>query len=277
MPKRLAPFQYFGGKVNQLKTILPALNVPCEHFIEPFCGSAVVTINRTPAPLETVNDMNGEIINFFRQLRDNNEELLNLIYLTPASREEFRNSVNTEGDSDVERARKLFISLFQTFTGSPADAAQDNWAGRKISPTRANSLTAATDAKLRVLPTIARRLRMVQFECMDALKLIKKYDQEGVLFYCDPPYLAETRATKNAYKQEMNQKDQHKEFIDVVRGCSGKVMISGYASNLYKERLHDWHRIEYKVNVSTANTVKRRTAVECIWMNYTPRQRGAFF
>src|SRR3990170_3736536 len=116
--KKLIAFGWYGGKFSHLGWLLPLLP-ECHHYCEPFAGSAAVLINREPSPIETYNDIDGEIVNFFAVLRDKKDELVEAIGLTPFSREEFFVAVTTNGGqiSDVERARRFFVRARQVRTG----------------------------------------------------------------------------------------------------------------------------------------------------------------
>lgn len=112
-------FGWYGGKFSHLDWLLPLLP-RCHHYCEPFAGSGAVLINREPAPVETYNDMDGDVVNFFRVLSDRHEELIRGIALTPFSREEYYSAIydGTDGISDVERARRFYIKARQTRTGT---------------------------------------------------------------------------------------------------------------------------------------------------------------
>ena len=108
--RRRIAFGWYGGKFNHLDWLLPLLP-KSHHYCEPFSGSASVLLNREPSPVETYNDIDGEVVNFFRVLRDQNAELERAIALTPFSREEFHKAIvgSMRGVSDLERARRFYI------------------------------------------------------------------------------------------------------------------------------------------------------------------------
>src|SRR5207249_1354239 len=128
MDKRIA-FGWYGGKYSHLDWILPLLP-KAHHYCEPFGGSAAILINREPSPLETYNDVDGEVVNFFRVLRDQKEGLIEAIGLTPFSREEFELAISgpTEGISDLERARRFYVRARQVRTGLAQKASSGRWA-----------------------------------------------------------------------------------------------------------------------------------------------------
>ena len=112
--RRRIVFGWYGGKFSHLDWLLPLLP-QCHHYCEAFAGSGAVLINRDPAPVETYNDIDGTVVNFFRVLRDRHEELIRAIALTPFSREEYHGAIygSTNGISDVERARRFYIKARQ--------------------------------------------------------------------------------------------------------------------------------------------------------------------
>src|SRR6266581_6978596 len=108
--RKLIAFGWYGGKYSHLDWLLPLLPA-CHHYVEPFAGSAAVLLNREPSPVETYNDIDGEVVNFFRVLRDQREVLIEAIGLTPFSREEFELAISqpTQDLTDLERARRFFV------------------------------------------------------------------------------------------------------------------------------------------------------------------------
>lgn len=126
---KMIAFGYYGGKFSHLDFILPLLPTRYTHFCEPFGGSAAVLINRPPAPVETYNDLDSEVANFFRCLRDHGEELIRLISLTPFSREELVKACTPEpGLTPLERARRFFVRARQTRTGLAQTSSEGRWA-----------------------------------------------------------------------------------------------------------------------------------------------------
>ena len=121
--RKLIAFGWYGGKFNHLDWLMPLLP-ECHHYCEPFAGSGAVLFNRAPSPVETYNDLDGEVANFFRVLRDTPDEIIRVIALTPFSREEFYNAVSLSQKklSDLERARRFFVRARQARTiSNPSD------------------------------------------------------------------------------------------------------------------------------------------------------------
>ena len=133
--RRRIVFGWYGGKFSHLDWLLPLLP-KCHHYCEPFAGSAAVLINRVPSPVETYNDIDGEVVNFFRMLRDQHDALIRAISLTPFSREEYHLAIYGSVDdsaeiSPVERARRFYIRARQTRTGLAQTASLGRWANCK--------------------------------------------------------------------------------------------------------------------------------------------------
>jgi DNA adenine methylase len=270
--RKLIAFGWYGGKFSHLDWLLPLLP-SCHHYCEPFSGSAAVLLNREPAAVETYNDIDGEVVNFFRVLRDQTDELIKAISLTPFSREEFYQAIydNDEEISNVERARRFYIRARQTRTGLAQTASLGRWANCKdTSRSGMSGVVSRWLGGVEALDTIAERLLRVQIENRPATDVIKLYDSPDTLFYCDPPYLHATRGDDNAYGFEMDDL-QHRELAAVLNECSGKVALSGYVHPLM-DKLYKSDRW-YKV-VGAERTIHstKGTRQEVIWTNYNPNE-----
>lgn len=265
MGKNIA-FGWYGGKYSHLDWILPLLP-EAQHYCEPFGGSAAVLINREPSPVETYNDMDGELVNFFRVLRDQKETLVEAIGLTPFSREEFELAISrpTEDVSELERARRFFVRARQVRTGLAQKASSGRWAHCLLT-SRAGMAGAVSRwlGSVEDLPEIAQRLLRVQIEHGPAIEVIKRYDSSETLFYCDPPYTHDSRTDSNAYAYEMTD-EQHRELAEALRSVKGKVALSGYQSPLMRELYGDWRYIEGSERLVHSVKMPR---TEVLWVNY---------
>lgn len=264
--KKIA-FGWYGGKFSHLEWLLPLLPV-AEHFCEPFGGSAAVLVNRDPAPVETYNDLDGEVVNFFRVLRENPNDLIRAIGLTPFSREEFEFAIDHQEDtnlSNLERARLFFIRARQVRTGLAQKASSGRWANCKLT-SRAGMSGAVSRwlGSVDGLPEIAERLVRVQIENAPAVEVIERYDSPNTLFYCDPPYTHDSRGDINAYKYEMDS-EAHQELAGSLKSSKGMVAISGYESPLMNELYKGWNKILGPVK--NINSV-RQPRQEILWVNY---------
>lgn len=269
MAKHIA-FGWYGGKFSHLDWLLPLLP-QTTHYCEPFGGSAAVLINREPSPVETYNDIDGDVVNFFRVLRDQKEALIQAIGLTPFAREEFELTL-TETDEtvpDLERARRFFVRARQVRSGLAQTASSGRWAHCLLT-SRAGMAGAVSRwlGSVEGLSEIVQRLLRVQIENAPAIEVIKRYDSEETLFYCDPPYPHASRGDANAYGYEMTD-DEHRELAQVLRSVRGKVAFSGYRCDLLDELYGDWLRIEAPMKL--VHSVKQ-PRTEVLWTNYELRQ-----
>lgn len=274
--RRIA-FGWYGGKYSHLDWLLPLLP-ECHHYCEPFAGSAAVLLNRSPSSVETYNDIDGEVVNFFRVLRDQPEELIRAISLTPFSREEYYNAIygETRNINAVERARRFYIKARQTRTGLAQTASLGRWANCKnTSRAGMSGVVSRWLGGVHALDAIAQRLIRVQIENRPATEIIRLYDSPQTLFYCDPPYLHETRGDKKAYAFEMNE-EQYYEFAKVINKCSGHVAISGYDHPLMNEFFVSDRWFKTKGPKKTIHSTKD-TRQEVLWTNYDIQDKRSLF
>jgi len=264
--KKKIAFGWYGGKFSHLDWLLPLLP-DCHHYCEPFAGSAAVLLNRPPSPVETYNDLDGEVVNFFRVLRDQSDELIRHIGLTPFSREEFSIACEPYPDDigDIERARRFFIRARQVRTGLAQTASLGRWANCK-NTTRAgmSGVVSRWLGSVEALPGIAERLLRVQIENRPALELIDLYDETGTLFYCDPPYVHDSRGDSKAYGYELTDA-QHETLAEKLRSIKGKAAVSGYRSDLYETLFNGWTRIDSPIKQTHSVKQPRQ---ESLWINF---------
>ncbi len=259
-------FGWYGGKFNHLEWLLPRLPA-AHHYCEPFAGSGAVLLNRSPAPIETYNDIDGEVVNFFRVLRDRGPELQRAIALTPFAREEFHNAItaSAKGASELERARRFFVLARQTRTGLAQSATLGRWANcKETSRAGMSGVVSRWLGGVEGLSDIAERLLRVQIENRPALDVIRLYDSPKTLFYCDPPYLHDTRGDNSAYGYEMVD-SEHVDLSAALRRCEGKVAVSGYRNDVMDQLYRDWTRFD--APAKQAHSIKKMR-FECLWMNY---------
>lgn len=263
---KVIAFGWYGGKFSHLNWLLPLLPT-CHHYCEPFAGSAAVLLNRSPSPVETYNDIDGEVVNFFKVLRDNREELIQAIALTPFSREEFAASVTLPRQviGEVEQARRFFVRARQARTGLAQTASLGRWANCKnTSRAGMSGVVSRWLGSVEMLPLIAERLLRVQIENRPAADIVQLYDDPGTLFYCDPPYVHGSRGDAKAYSYEMSDA-QHTKFAQVLNLCKGMVAVSGYASPLYDKLYKGWRRIDSDPKACHSTKGVRQ---ESLWVNY---------
>ena len=272
------PFTYFGGKLALAERIAATLPAHA-HYVEPFAGSLAVLLAKRPSPMETVSDLDGNLINFWRVLRDRPAELERVCALTPHSRAEYEAAFDLVGD-DLERARKVWVLLTQG-RGGHLPPLRGGWRHYQDPRGSAASMPGYLRAYVgRMAPDVERLLR-VSLECRPAGDLIERYGRhDGVLLYCDPPYLASVRTLNRGrgrgpdYAHELRTDDEHRELAASLRSARAAVVLSGYDSPLYADLYGDWHRLEL-AGLAGNSTDAGRT--EVLWSNRPLTGQGSLF
>ena len=270
--KKMIAFGWYGGKFSHLDFILPYLPGDAVHFCDVYGGSAAILINRKPSLVETYNDLDSELVNFFETLRNHGEELIKAISLTPFSREELVKACRFEPDLPIlERARRFYVRARQTRTGLAQTSSEGRWA-HCVLTSRAGMAGAVSRwlGSIDGLPEIVQRLLRVQIENVPALELIERYDTEDTLFYMDPPYVHESRNDSNAYGYEMTD-EEHAELADMLHSIRGRAVVSGYRTDLYDDLFADWVRIDAPTKTCNSSKGQRQ---ESLWLNFHPGDNG---
>ncbi|MBE4790266.1 DNA adenine methylase [Streptomyces sp. NE06-02D] len=251
---------YFGSK-GRIARRIAALLPPHTHYVEPYGGGLSVLLAKEPAPLETVNDLDQQLVTFWRILRDQPAEFARVCALTPHSRAEHTAAYAPAAD-DLETARRVWVLLTQGRSGR-----LDGTGWRYCKADIGTNMPAYLDGyRLRLHPA-AERLMGVQLECRPALDLIEAFgSREDVLLYVDPPYLGSTRV-QTGYRHEMRTEEQHRELAAALAGCRAAVVLSGYHSPLYDELYADWPRIEATASAGNARPDLSRARTEVLWAN----------
>ena len=262
-----SPIIYPGGKGSMTTRILKYIPKH-KTYLEPFFGGGSIFFKKQPCGFETINDINSDVINLFKTIRDKGKEFREYMELTPCSREIFEESKSYKEyeAGSFERAVLYFINLRQSFS-----AVGEAW-GYSINNTDNRKKAQSVNRWLfciKSLPEIIERLKHAQIENDDFEKAIKRFDNQDSFIYCDPPYLLKTRKSKKLYTFEMTDKD-HERFLDACLNAKGKIMISGYNSDMYDSALKSWDKKEFNVidNMSNSRLIKPGKRVEIIWMNY---------
>ncbi len=255
--------RYLGGKFRIRNWVIQHLP-PHEQYCEPFGGAGSVLLSKTRARSEIYNDLDTEIVNVFRVLRDPAQarELQRLLSLTPYAREELRLSYEQTSDP-VELARRTIV---RAFFGIGSDSVTRGYTtGFRRESTNVQRCAAIEwGGYAEQIEYFTRRLQSVTIENSPADQLIAELDNPRILFYLDPPYLVSTRETyggKNGYRHELTESD-HLKLIQQLKDVQGMCVISGYRSTIYKVMLHDWHRIEKAARADRAGE-----RIECLWLN----------
>ena len=234
-------------------------------------------MNRQPSPVETYNDLDGEVVNFFRVLRTEKDKLVQAIGLTPFSREEFAVACVLEPSATpFERARRFYVRARQVRTGLAQTASIGRWANCK-NTTRAgmSGVISRWLGAVEHLPAIAERLIRVQIENRPAVDVIRLYDSPRTLFYCDPPYIHDTRGDSKAYRYEMTN-EQHAELAKLLNEVRGMVAVSNYQCDLMDE-LYPPKKWTKTVSPPRTNHATKGKRVEVLWTNYDPPSKESLF
>lgn len=255
---------YSGGKQRVAEAIADLLP-PHASYVEPFAGALSVLLAKQPSEMETVNDLNGDLVTFWRVLRDRPDDLERACALTPHSRGEYRSSWDRPDDlDDVERARRVWVHLTQS-RGSRMT--RSGW--RFVHGGNRLPLAAYLDGYVGRMSAVAERLRRVSLECRDALDVIAAYGLPEAVLYVDPPYLADVRHGTQ-YPNEFQTVDQHERLLDALEATPAAVVLSGYAHPLYDDRLTWWDRHEF-----ASQNMRGASRVEVVWIRAANQGRPA--
>ena len=255
-------FAYFGGKSKLAKDLIPRFpSHSC--YVEVFGGAGNVLLQKPPSKVEVFNDLNSDIVNLFRQVRENFDAFYEQILLCLYSREEyhrFSELLSTETD-DLNRALMFYVVAQQSFGGKFGNYFSVDKRGR------------CWASKLPRLACIQKRLLPVIIENMGFEKVLRTYDSPDTFFYLDPPYLPETRRG-GRYENEMTYED-HEYLIFLLRTLKGKFMLSGYPNELYDSE--GWMTKEFQVSSHVDQEKQKQKRTEKIWCNYPIEKQTLLF
>lgn len=255
--------RYYGGKFRVAADIV-RLMPRHEVYVEPFGGAASVLLAKARVPCEVYNDLDGAVVNVFRQLRDAPDALLRGLFLTPYSREEYRAAYEPTTDA-LEAARRF---VYRSTAGIGSDSSRRLNGFRNSLDEGKYAWAPSWEGIPESLISVVERMRGVIIENLDVMKVIERFDASNALFYCDPPYIAGTRKDKaKGYAFEMMREEQHEELLDRLLRCEGMVMVSGYDHALYRDRLKEWDRHAF-----AARNQRNDAVHEVVWCNF--KQEG---
>lgn len=268
---KIIAFNYFGGKFTWLDYLYKHFPNDFTHLVDLFAGSMSVSLNYKGNVIKTANEINSDITNFFEVLRDHEPELIRLLLLTPCSLLEYNNSWNaiefTNYTADkIERARRFYVRVRQSFFGLGAQRKNKGWhmAKQQINAKGGETVSRWNNA-LEKLHEVAEIIRSnFQITNLDYLECIDKIQFPKAFFYCDPPYVAESRKSFNDYKFEFSTYD-HICLSEKLHNTNTLAMVSGYNSELYNELYKDWTKIEFPTKL---NNIRSSEVTEVIWINY---------
>lgn len=263
------PFAYYGGKAG-MAPLIASLLPPHRVYMEPFAGSLAVLFAKPPSRFEIVNDVDRNVVTFFRVLREQPDELERVCALTPHARDEYvAADLCGEDLDDLERARRFWVRVNQSFAKTAGR--QTGWS---ITTGRTQSVPAGILSRLGRFAAAADRLAGVSIENCDAAALIDRLATDDTVIYADPPYLAETRRGRDRqrpadYLHDAGEPDDHRRIAAALTSTPATVVLSGYPSPLYDELYDGWWTMDIPVTVHSSNsaTTARGARVERIWMN----------
>lgn len=255
-----AVMKYPGSKWSIANWIISYMP-PHHSYLEPFFGSGAVLFNKPRSNIETVNDLDGNVINLFEWIRKDPERLAREIYLTPYARQVYDSAFVAVPENSFERAVNFYIRLNMGH-GFRTNGEKVGWKNDVQGRERAYASQDWCKLPEKIMMA-SERLRGVQIENKPALELIPRFNYSKVLIYADPPYVLSTRHGKQ-YRHELDDKD-HADLLDVLLTHKGPVLLSGYDNGIYNERLKGWHREETSCYSQVCNKTK-----EILWMNFEP-------
>lgn len=262
-----SPIHYYGSKGRIADEIVAAMG-DHKRYVEPFAGGLSVLLAKPRSRHEVVNDIDGDLMCFWRVLRDQPDDLMRVCALTPHSREERALALDLTDDlPDLERARRVWSALVQ---GRHGTLKGTGWRWDRKSD--AHPMPRRMSAMVDRMDAVADRLRGVTLESRDALEVIADYGNDvGTLLYVDPPYLARTRSSN--YRREMGSVESHRELAAGLGRCRATVVLSGYDDPIYEELYLGWHRLEMEAATTQGGSDCDR--LEVLWSNREFRYTGS--
>lgn len=288
MSKLTQPIKWHGGK-HYLAPKIIQLMPRHLHYVEPYAGGLSVLLARDPddeslwwsdktgerGVSEVVNDIQSELMHFWEVLQDRRllAAFKRIIEATPFSEELFNRLSRTgQGVNKVDSALRFFVRYRQSRQGLGKDFAtlSRNRTRRGINEQASSWLTA-----IEGLPDVHDRLKGVVILNRPALDVIRQQDGPKTLFYCDPPYLHETRSSTGEYGEYEMTEEDHRDLLATLSEIQGRFMLSGYRSPLYDDRatFYGWHRADVDLPNNASGKKKKERKTECVWMNYNPTER----
>lgn len=275
-----SPLRYHGGKSKLAKWIVSQMP-PHDRYVEAYAGGMSVLFAKPCGNVsEFVNDLNGELMNFWSVLRDQNafDRFRRIVEATPLSSELFEKSKEKLKSfhfrdvdcPDVDCAVNYFIVMRQSRQGLGKDYCTPTQRLRR----GMNEQVSAWLSSVEGLPEVHARLKRVELRRQGAISLIKELDNEGTLFYLDPPYLKTTRNGGDEYGDFEMSDVQHAELLGVLAQIQGKFILSGYPSEMYDfaADLNGWRCIEVEVVAASSSKQDKKNDLrkECLWLNFDP-------
>jgi len=261
--------RYHGGKFRLAQWVLKHFP-PHTCYVEPFGGAAGVLIQKERSYAEVYNDLDGDVVNLFQVLRDEDARarLIEQLVLTPYARGEFEAACapQAEQPDPVERARQVIVRAQMGFGSA---GATKGITGFRTDTARAYGTAQQLWARYPdQLAAVGQRLAGVLIENRPAIAVMQAHDAPTTLHYVDPPYLHDTRvrgAAKGRYYKHELDNVEHQELLATLQQLQGMVVVSGYPSELYDTALQGWARNTTSARISAGRGGATRQ--ECLWLN----------
>jgi len=266
------PIKIHGGKDHLASKIISLFPKRYLTFCEPFFGAGNIMLRLDPeGHSEVANDVNRNLCNFWESLQSDStfQMMIRKLEAIPFSEEEFKyyQMLDLLKADACSAAVATFVIARMSLAGR----------GKQFTPISVsrvrrgmNEQVSAWLSAIEGLPAVHARLRRVLILNEDFEDCIKKIDHKKTLFYCDPPYLHETRKTVSEYGEYEMDRDAHERLINCLAAIEGKFVLSGYRSEMYDKfaKRNKWKRVEFRIKNSAAGGKVKREMVECCWMNY---------
>lgn len=255
--------KYFGGGFRRARWT-SSYFPQHQSYVEPCFGAGSILFNKQISKLETINDIDGRVVNFFQVLRQVPEDLIRLVWTTPWAEDEFRTSLRVAEDP-LEDARRFFFSCWGSIKGGPNSGRSDFRWQKKL--TR-RSAAVRDVANLDYLNQAAFRLKNVQILSRDGLEILEKFVDQDCLIYFDPPYVHSLRTNRKGYRFEVSD-HWHCSAAGILRRACGPAIVAGYPSPLYRKLFEEygWRRID---RVSRVNSGGRK--IDALWLSPTTQE-----
>lgn len=266
-----SPLKWHGGKHYLASRIVSLMPTNVSQYIEPFGGSLAVLLERTPDNCaEIVNDLSGELMNFWRVLQNQNTypQFERRVQCIPFSEQAFYDAHTTNAIGHIDRAVNFFVRCRQSRAGCFKDFATMT---RSRTRRGMNEQASAWLGAVARLPEVHARLMRVAILCRPAINVIREQDCAEAFFYLDPPYVEETRTSVGQYSHEMSI-DEHAVLLSQLSRLQGKFILSGYRCTLYDRAsdAYNWYRIDIDMPNNAAGGDEKRRMTESLWLNYNP-------
>jgi DNA adenine methylase len=257
------PLTYYGGK-QMLSKLIVSLIPPHKIYCEPFFGGGAVFFSKSPSKLEVINDINGELINFYRVIKTKFKKLEKEVKCTLHSRESHQAANIILGYpqlfDDIKRAWAIWTLANQSY----ASKLNGGWGYDKKEN---KSVKQLQSKRISFTNGYAERMEQVQIENRDALKIIDTWDNKDAFFYCDPPYINTNQGHYKGYVEEDFEK-----LLQVLSKIKGKFLLSSYPSELLTKyaKQNKWvmKKVDMPLCIRSNPNSKGKRKIEVLTANF---------